>query len=147
MPAGLPRLSVLQLNGDPRVLHSFPTRRSSDLSFCPGHAASLFAVRGCNYSNVRCVCRGAPEVSAEGARRRYVYSVDKPLQEILAEPHFVGLTRELAMVRFGTWIGSFFVYRPPQFGFRPAISACCSLLWEVEQTRTSPKRSRSPFLR
>src|SRR5947207_6158454 len=68
MPAGLPRLSVLQLNGDPRVLHSFPTRRSSDLSFCPGHAASLFAVRGCNYSNVRCVCRGAPEVSAEGAR-------------------------------------------------------------------------------
>jgi len=51
------------------------------------------------------------------------------------------------MVRFGTWIGSFFVYRPPQFGFRPASSACCSLLWEVEQTRTSPKRSRSPFLR
>src|SRR5712691_7486581 len=24
------------------------------------------------------------------------------------------------MVRFGTWIGSFFVYRPPQFGFRPS---------------------------
>ena len=78
---------------------------------------------------------------------RYVDSVDRPLQEILAEPHLVGLTRELAMVRFGTWIGSFFVYRPPQFGFRPASSACCSLLWEVEQTRTSPKRSRSPFLR
>ncbi len=24
------------------------------------------------------------------------------------------------MVRFGTWIGSLFVYRPPQFGFRPS---------------------------
>jgi len=51
---------------------------------------------------------------------RYVDSVDRPLQEILAEPHLVGLTRELAMVRFGTWIGSLFVYRPPQFGFRPS---------------------------
>ncbi len=51
---------------------------------------------------------------------RYVDSVDRPLQEILAEPQLVGLTRELAMVRFGTWIGSLFVYRPPQFGFRPS---------------------------
>jgi DNA-binding CsgD family transcriptional regulator len=49
---------------------------------------------------------------------RYVDSVDRPLQEILAEPHYVGLTRELAMARFGTWIGSLFVYQPPQFGFR-----------------------------
>ena len=51
---------------------------------------------------------------------RYVDSMDRPLQEILAEPQLVGLTRELAMVRFGTWIGSLFVYRPPQFGFRPS---------------------------
>jgi hypothetical protein len=53
-------------------------------------------------------------------RRCYVDSTDKPLHEVLAEPHIVGLTRELAMARFGTWIGSLFVYEPPQFGFRPS---------------------------
>jgi hypothetical protein len=52
--------------------------------------------------------------------RCYVDSPDKPLHEILGEPHIVGLTRELAMARFGTWIGSLFVYQPPQFDFRPS---------------------------
>jgi DNA-binding NarL/FixJ family response regulator len=51
---------------------------------------------------------------------RYVDSVDRPLQEILVKPHVVGLTRELAMARFGTWIGSLFVHEPPQFGLRPS---------------------------
>jgi hypothetical protein len=51
---------------------------------------------------------------------RYADSSDKPLGEIFAAPHVVGLTRELAMARFGTWIGSLFVYQPPQFGFRPS---------------------------
>jgi len=76
---------------------------------------------------------------------RYVDSLNRPLQEILAEPHLVGLTRELAVVRFGTWIGSLFVYRPPQFGFRPASSACCSLRCAAGQTRILPPRLRSPF--
>lgn len=53
-------------------------------------------------------------------RHCYVDSLDKPLHEVLAEPHLVGLTRELAMARFGTWIGSLFAYRQPQFGFRPS---------------------------
>jgi hypothetical protein len=52
--------------------------------------------------------------------RRYVESVDKPLHEVFAEPHIFGLTRELAMARFGTWVGSLFVYQRPQFGFRPS---------------------------
>jgi DNA-binding NarL/FixJ family response regulator len=51
---------------------------------------------------------------------RYVDSLDRPLQEILAQPHVVGLTRELAMARIGTWVGSLFVYHKPQFGFRPS---------------------------
>jgi len=42
------------------------------------------------------------------------------LDEVLAEPHLAGLTRELAMARVGTWIGSLFVYQPPQFRFRPS---------------------------
>jgi len=51
---------------------------------------------------------------------RYVDSVDRPLQEIFAKPHLVGLTRELAMARIRTWVGSLFVYHPPQFAFRPS---------------------------
>src|SRR6267378_2412841 len=51
---------------------------------------------------------------------RYADSPDKPLDEVFAEPHVVGLTRELALARFGTWISFLFVYQPPQFGFRPS---------------------------
>lgn len=51
---------------------------------------------------------------------RYVESPDRPLREIFAAPHLIGLTRELAMARVGTWIGSLFVYQPPYFGFRPS---------------------------
>ncbi len=51
---------------------------------------------------------------------RYVESLDKPLDEVFAAPYLIGLTRELAMARVGTWIGSLFVYQPPQFGFRPS---------------------------
>jgi len=50
----------------------------------------------------------------------YADSPDKPLREVFAAPHIVGLTRELAKARFGTWIASLFVYQPPQFGFRPS---------------------------
>ncbi len=51
---------------------------------------------------------------------RYVESLDRPLHEVFAAPHLIGLTRELAIARVGTWIGSLFVYQPPQFGFRPS---------------------------
>lgn len=51
---------------------------------------------------------------------RYSDLPAKPLRDIFAEPHFVGLTRELAMSRFGSRIGSLFVHQPPQFAFRPS---------------------------
>ncbi|SRR6266513_2148650 len=56
------------LLSDKQVRQANAGRRpeSSDLGRRP--ACGLFAVRGCKYSNVRCVCRGAPEVSAEGTR-------------------------------------------------------------------------------
>jgi DNA-binding CsgD family transcriptional regulator len=55
-----------------------------------------------------------------GADGSYTEIIDKPMSEVIAEPHYVGITRELALCRFGTWIGSLFVYQPPQFGFRPS---------------------------
>ena len=51
---------------------------------------------------------------------RYVESPDRPLHEVFAAPYLIGLTRELAMTRVGSWIGSLFVYQPPQFGLRPS---------------------------
>jgi len=50
----------------------------------------------------------------------YIESLDRPLHEVFAAPYLIGLTRELAMARVGTWVGSLFVYQPPQFGFRPS---------------------------
>jgi DNA-binding CsgD family transcriptional regulator len=50
----------------------------------------------------------------------YVESLHMSLHEVFASPHVVGLTRELALARVGTWIGTLFVYQPPQFGFRPS---------------------------
>ncbi len=51
---------------------------------------------------------------------RYTESLDRSLREVFAAPYLIGLTRELAMARVGTWIGSLFVYQSPQFGFRPS---------------------------
>src|SRR5260370_8604492 len=64
---------------------------------------------------------------------RYVESLDRPLQEVFAAPFLIGLTRELAMARVGTWIGSLFVYQPPHFGFRPSEQR---LLLAALQVRT-----------
>ena len=36
---------------------------------------------------------------------------------MVREPHIVGITRELALQQFGSWISSLFRYQPPRFGF------------------------------
>lgn len=51
---------------------------------------------------------------------QYVECISEPLDGIFAKPHYFGLTRELALARVGTWIGTLFVYQPPQCGFRPS---------------------------
>ena len=51
---------------------------------------------------------------------RYLEFPDKPLNEIIKRPFVVGVTRELAAARMGTWMASLFVYQPPHFGFRPS---------------------------
>jgi hypothetical protein len=43
-----------------------------------------------------------------------------PVEEALAKPHFIGMTRQLALSRAGSWIGSIFLYQPSRFGFRPS---------------------------
>ena len=55
-----------------------------------------------------------------GEDGQYVESVDRSLDEIFQTPHHVGLSRELALRRPGTWIASLFAYQPPQCGFRPS---------------------------
>ena len=38
-------------------------------------------------------------------------------RQLAREPHIVGITRELAVQQFGSWISSLFRYEPPRFGF------------------------------
>ena len=51
------------------------------------------------------------------ALSRYVESLEEDPQEILTKPHIVGVTREIEHRRPGTWVGTLFEYRPPQFDF------------------------------
>jgi hypothetical protein len=48
---------------------------------------------------------------------RYVGSLGRPTHEVLAQPHFFGVTRELALQRMGTWVSAVFAYRRPWLGF------------------------------
>ncbi len=50
----------------------------------------------------------------------YVASVGRPPHEVLAEPHYFGVTRDLALQRMGTWVSAVFAYQRPQFGLRPS---------------------------
>lgn len=51
---------------------------------------------------------------------RYVDFRNRSLDEIFKLPHYVGLTRNVALSRPGAWAGSLFVYQSPQCGFRPS---------------------------
>ncbi len=50
----------------------------------------------------------------------YTNTPRAPLGEILKAPHCIGVTRDLALREYGTWISSLFIHRPPRFGFRPS---------------------------
>jgi hypothetical protein len=51
---------------------------------------------------------------------RYVDFGDRSLGEFFKIPHYVGLTRKVALSRPGAWAGSLFVYQAPQCRFRPS---------------------------
>ena len=54
------------------------------------------------------------------ASGQYTKGVSAPLKEIVRAPHFVGLTRELALEQYGSWVSSMFIYEAPRFGLRPS---------------------------
>lgn len=49
---------------------------------------------------------------------RWVYGATPlvPTAVLVAQPYIVGITRELAFARSGSWMGTLFDYRPPRFG-------------------------------
>jgi DNA-binding CsgD family transcriptional regulator len=55
-----------------------------------------------------------------GAAGGYVAAPAESRKRLLSEPHILGLTRELALGQIGSWVGSLFIYQPPQFGLRPS---------------------------
>jgi hypothetical protein len=52
-----------------------------------------------------------------GSDGRYGDFWDEDLNNLLRTPHIHGMTRELALARPGSWIGSLFLYQPPLCGF------------------------------
>ena len=50
---------------------------------------------------------------------RYVNALKRDLQELVREPHIVGVTRDLEHGRPGSWVGALFDYHPPSLGFSP----------------------------
>jgi hypothetical protein len=51
------------------------------------------------------------------AKARYAKPSRRRVEEFFRKPHIVGITRELELDRFGSWVGSLFDYQPPRFGF------------------------------
>jgi DNA-binding CsgD family transcriptional regulator len=51
------------------------------------------------------------------AQQCYETTSSEPPEIFAARPHLVGITRELANARPGSWISTLFAYRPPRFGF------------------------------
>ena len=54
------------------------------------------------------------------AKGQYSNAVSKPLADFVAEPHFIGVSRELALRQYGSWMSSLFIHHPPRFNFRPS---------------------------
>ncbi len=53
----------------------------------------------------------------DAERGRYVDALDRDPEEIVREPHIVGLTRDIEISRPASWVGALFRYHPPRFGF------------------------------
>jgi len=50
-------------------------------------------------------------------RGRWVDSHEEDPEEIVTKPHLIGLDREMARTRPGSWVGGLFDYEPPRCGF------------------------------
>ena len=50
----------------------------------------------------------------------YRSSLPRTPKAISSKPHFIGITRDLALSRAGSWIGSIFMYQAPELNFRPS---------------------------
>ena len=45
---------------------------------------------------------------------------NRALEELVREPHVIGVSRDLALMPPGSWIASMFLYKSPCFGFNPS---------------------------
>ena len=51
---------------------------------------------------------------------KFVDDLQEPPRAIVGKPHYVGLTREVALSRVGYWVASLFVHATPEFALRPS---------------------------
>lgn len=60
---------------------------------------------------------GGQFLNTEG---KYINSAESAQHEEFTVPHYVGLTREVALSRMGSWLGSLFIHESPRFCLRPS---------------------------
>jgi hypothetical protein len=64
------------------------------------------------------IMRNAGGLYFDRIRQRYGDFPKVSKDDFSAEPRRVGMTRELALTHGASWVGSLFLHKPPQFGFR-----------------------------
>jgi len=104
----------------PDFLKNSELHRSTLNTFAGEHRGYLW--KEAISSQVECVERLAYVLETGGLLwdttiGRYVGSLEKTPQEIIKEPHVIGVTRGIEQKRTGSWVGGPFEYHPPQFGF------------------------------
>jgi len=48
---------------------------------------------------------------------RYADFPEGNFEDVVRAPHLIGVTREMTQEKWGSWVGSLFLYQPPRFGF------------------------------
>lgn len=83
-----------------------------------GFLLKEFITHGNSIGRLEGILRTGGQLLNEHAQ--YVDRLQKPLLEIFESPHYVGVTREVALSRLGSWVGLVFMHEPARFGFRPS---------------------------
>ena len=93
-------------------------------------AISAFVEQHRGFLLTEAVCQPSSSESLEASLRsggqllsqdgRYADLGDRSLDDVFKVPHYLGLTRKVALAQPGAWVGSLFVYQPPRCAFRPS---------------------------
>ena len=91
---------------------------SAFLELHRGFLLKEFITHGNSIGRLEAMLRTGAQLLNEHAE--YVDQLQKPLHEIFESPHYVGVTRAVALSRLGSWLSLLFTHEPARLGFRPS---------------------------